>query len=181
MKKIKQSRRLNATLSRLYSQPAGRFEMCWYKLFLLFISLSSSVSHACLSVEVTADDLDFGGYNPFDRAPTQSQLSVTVDCLADGLSLGLSLPFQVGLSSALSGATQRKLVSDGYELSYQIYNSPSLATPWGEAGSGSLLAGLFPVSLLDQTQLFTGFALIPAGQDVPAGVYTDSILVTIEF
>ena len=165
----------NACLQQL-ARPAGLF------LSVVLAACLSLPVQACLSVNITGFDLDFGSYDPLDYQDLESNLAITVDCLADGITPTIPLPYQVGLENlGGGGAAQRILESPEYQLTYQIYTDPSRSTEWGALGTTSVVSGVFLASLVDQSHSLTGLGVIPGRQNIGAGSYTDSLAVTVEF
>lgn len=144
--------------------------------------LAPSISDACVSINLTASDVNIGQYNTLAGSAIGSTLSIHLECQADGLLPTIALPFSVGVSSANSGGADTKVMSGvRYNLLYGIYTSPNQVTPWGASGSSNAVSGLFPSALLPEPQVMTGYVSVPARQNVPSGSYTDSLTLTLEF
>jgi spore coat protein U-like protein len=85
----------------------------------------------------------------------------------------------IGLSGMLSGPI-RQLSSGADKLQYNVYTSASRTVLFGDGsfGASSLLVGQIKTTA-QQTTNFYG--RIPAGQDVPAGAYSATLVVTLNF
>ena len=79
-----------------------------------------------------------------------------------------------------SGATvtTRQMVNGANRLDYGLYQDAAHTTNWGNTPGtdtpAPIIAGLLPASL-------TVYGLVPAGQIVPLGAYTDTITVTVTY
>ncbi len=122
------------------------------------------------SVSTTA--VSFGIYDVFGTVPLASTGSVTIRCL-------FSPGVEVWLSKGVNAPTNlpRQLASGGDRLDYNLYIDAARTAVWGDPNPNHYHTGpllWWPVTL-------TIYGQIPAGQDVPAGTYTDAVTVTINF
>jgi spore coat protein U-like protein len=155
------------------------------KLALLALMLlAARPAHALLCgtildpMSVSADPLNFGNYIPTDAGFANTHVKVSCGLL--GLDL---LPnFTVALSAG-NAATPlgRYLAMSGARLEYNIYADPGFATIWGDGSSGSVTQTFNGVLTLGNNITFTGYGRIPAGQYVAAGIYRDTITVTVSY
>ena len=65
-------------------------------------------------------------------------------------------------------------------LSYNLYTTLQHATIWGD-GSGTTAINSNTNASQSTVTTHTIYGLIPAGQDVPAGNYSDAITITVSF
>jgi len=150
------------------------------------VLLSASNAHACLAVRVFANNLAFGPYNPLAGSPVASSFNIRVECVSV-IDLGtFPFAFQVGINSLInpgSGVRTMRHTLPTYSLDYEIYSDPGYSTVWGGVGTGagSEVPGVFPSFSASQPITFTGFGLIAGGQNVPSGIYGDSMIVTVTF
>lgn len=130
------------------------------------------------SCSVSATEVSFGIYDPFSSSPTDSTGTVTVTCF--GLLGGI---FEVSLSTGQSGTySPRRMANGGNNLNYNLYTNSSRTSIWGDGTGGTLLQSVNCVLLcLGIPNNLTAYGRIPARQDVPAGAYSDSITVTVNF
>ncbi len=143
-----------------------------------------TVAEVC---EVTANDLDFGTYDPLDALPLISGLA-TID-----VTCALLTPHNVGIDAGQNGTgvADRKMIIDGagtdtidYTLGCAINLPPAgavltnCATNWGNTIGTDTFVGLgtgLPIPII-----MTG--TIPAGQNVPIGTYRDNpVTATVTF
>lgn len=133
------------------------------------------VSATVLSVcGVVASPLLFGNYSATDSSPTDATTSIVATC-SSGVSYTLSLDAGTG-----SGATVATRVMTGLTgtLNYEIYKDSNHANLWGDGTASTTTQG-GTAALLPQT--YTVYGRIPAGQQAPAGAYTDSVTVTLTY
>lgn len=131
--------------------------------------VTASVTAAC---SVTANDLNFGAYDPLSASPTDSSSSLSVTCT-------LSTPYRIGLDKGQgAGATitNRKMTSGTQTLTYSLYQDAARDVVWGDTVPTSV-SGIGT----GNAQGYTVYGRIPAQQIVPPSTYTDTILVTVTF
>jgi len=128
---------------------------------------------------VSTTPVSFGAYDVFSTVPLASTGSVTYRCwnpqnndktmtiwLDDGINAPSNNPRQ------LSNGTSR--------LDYNLYLDAAHALIWGDPNPNHY-HGIVPAWAWWTTATVTVYGLIPAGQDVPAGTYTDTVVVTFQF
>jgi spore coat protein U-like protein len=143
---------------------------------LLVTSLLCSHAQAGSCSISSVSGVSFGSYDVFDSMPRDSTGSVTVLC--SGLGSGL---ISIELSSG-NGATaaNRYMLNGSTTLDYNLYVDSSHMSIWGDGLNGTVVQG--PLSIADLVPTtWTVYGRIPAQQNVPAGSYTDSITVTVQF
>lgn len=144
---------------------AGRL---WLLLLLLPTSAAAAPPSTC-SASVQGD-LAFGTYDPLSPAPLPSTARVRLSC-PKGLSA------QVLLSSGNSGTfTWRELRSTSAALRYNVYQDAGGTVVWGDGSEGSSLY----TSGGGNEQLIL-YGRIPPAQDVPDGIYSDALTLTLVF
>lgn len=123
--------------------------------------------------------LNFGNYDPVVVNATtalQATAQINVVCTngsAANITLDQGLNPAAGSSAA---APLRQMISGATPLSYSLFQDAADTTTWGNtAATGENLTGS------GVSQAFTVFGVVPAGQNVPAGAYTDTVTMTISF
>lgn len=139
---------------------------------------------AAVSCTVAASSPAFGVYNPLATAAAQTTGSVTVTCsLLSGLATTVTP--SVDLSTGSSGSfASRKMVSGTQALNYNIYWGTTYTQVWGDGTGGSYPGTTtLSLSLLQPTQSASGtmYLQAPALQNVGAGTYVDTVIVTISY
>jgi spore coat protein U-like protein len=125
--------------------------------------------------------VSFGTYNPLAGAPAAATGTVTVSCTVTVV--GLLESWTVALGTGNSGSfSARKLLSGPSALVYNLYTSGAYSSVWGDgSGATSLISGSQFMAVGTTTINYTVYGRIPAGQDAPAGTYTDTIVVTLNY
>ena len=135
------------------------------------MGVSANVHSACV---VTSNNLSFGNYNPTTGSPTDATSTFNVTCTT-----GTS--FTVGLNAgATSGATvtTRQMANGASALGYALYSDTARTTNWGNTPGTDTPAATIAGS---SASTFTIYGRIPAQQNVAAGAYTDTIIITINY
>lgn len=143
---------------------------------LLIVPASASAQAS--SCRITINNLDFGIYSGLNPAPRTNLGDVNVICLPGAGSGG---PFRVTLSAGNSGNYLDRIMSSGTsELHYNLYADLARRRVLGDGSSGTV-----PFPTLRNRAFGRGrfaiFGMIPPGQRVPAGIYTDTLLIQVEF
>lgn len=134
-----------------------------------FLLLSSQPASAICTVNTTS--VQFGSYDVFLAAPTQTTGTVSVSCTP-------TTPFTIALNGGLHGTpSQRALLKAGSNetLLYNLYTNPSYSIVWGDGtASTATVAGTSssPIQI---------YGMVAGQQDVSVGIYTDSVTVTVTY
>jgi spore coat protein U-like protein len=133
-------------------------------------AVTATVLSTCL---VAATPLAFGNYDPTIVAALDATNTVTVTC-------SIGTPYDVGLNAGNgTGAdvASRKLTKGTDLLSYSLYLETGRTTIWGNTvGTDTLRA----TALITPT-VHSVYGRIFSGQNIPAGAYADTIMVTITY
>lgn len=123
---------------------------------------------------ITTAPIAFGAYDVFNTAPLDANSGLTFDC--NGGAKNVS----VGISRGQGGTFfPRTLKKGGESLAYNLFLDASRSAIWGD-GSGAT-ATYFDRSPPNGPVAVPIYGRIPAGQDITAGAYADSVTVTIDF
>ena len=138
--------------------------------------LTPVAAHAAVRCSVTTVGVAFGVYDVFASTPLLSAGSVSVRCV--GIGTGIEL-ISVALSTGVSGSFHPRTLFRGSDrLNYNLYLDPGHSQIWGDGTGGTMRH----VSVSNsQPANLTIFGRIPPGQDVSAGTYSDTIIVTVNF
>lgn len=118
---------------------------------------------------VSTAGLAFGAYDPFAGLALDSAGSITVSCDA-------AVPYTVALSSGGGRFLNRQMSGAGTVLYYNLYVDVSRLSVWGDGSSStSLVSGTGP------TGQSTVYGRVPAGQNVPVGLYSDNVTITVTY
>lgn len=131
------------------------------------VPVTGSISPVC-SVSTTA--LAFGSYVP--TAASLGTGTVTVTCTN-------TAPYQISLSGgANADVTTRRMAFGAERLSYMLYSNAARTTLWGD---GTTFGGKVSATGTGGAQVRTVYGTIPAGQSPTPGIYSDTVLVTVEY
>lgn len=137
------------------------------------IAVSATVRRNCT---IATAPVAFGSYDPVvanATTPLDASATVTIACT-------MGTPANIGLDDGSNAsATQRRLTNGSNAfMDYQIYLDSGYATVWGSDVGNRLDAGTSPSKTPRE---FPVYARVPAGQDIPIGPYTDSVVATVNF
>lgn len=153
---------------------------------LLWALAAPTASSACLGVScscsVASGSVGFGTYNPLAPTPVDVAANVSVTCTSFILSILVS--YEVRLGPGLNGpATNRRMNNGASLLGYNLYTNPARTLVWGDGSGGtsvvnrSYLLGLGA----SRTEHHPAYGRLPAGQNVSAGAYADTVIATVVF
>lgn len=139
------------------------------------------IGSACMAATctVSATSLAFGSYNPISGLPTAANATVTLRCTN---LLPQTVNYRILLSAGNSGSTANRFMSaGGANLAYNIFTSASYATVWDNSTgiAGSLM--VTGIIFAQGTATLTAYGRILAGQLSPAGVYGDTLVITVNY
>lgn len=134
-------------------------------------AVTATVQPSCT---VSATPLAFGSYNPLSATPLDATSTITVNCTT-----GTS--YTVGLNAGgTSGATvtTRQMLLSTNSLNYTLYRDTGRTNNWGNTPGTDTPAS---ATATTTAATLTVYGRIPALQNVPAGNYTDSVTVTVNY
>lgn len=146
--------------------------------------LLPALASAAVTCTVTSTSTAFGVYNPFSVTPTFANGTVQVTCtLLSGGATTVTL-----VSSYSTGASgsyaMRTMLSGANALNYNLFYDAAYTQIRGNGTGGSTTGGATLILTAgNPTQSASGtiYGRIPAGQDIAAGSYSDTIIVTITY
>lgn len=151
------------------TQSWGRKIFAWVVVAGAAATLSSR-AEAAATCTVSTAGVAFGAYNPLNATATDGVGSVTVSC--SGNPGAMTLSSGTGQSGSYSA---RVMKSGTSSLNYNLYTTATRTTVWGNGTSGTSTRSLSAVGT------YTVYGRIPALQNVSAGTYTDSVVVTLTY
>ena len=125
---------------------------------------------------ISATPVTFGGYNVFGVTPLDAAGQVTFRCVGPPTPL-VRITLDKGGAPSFS---PRLLHSGGQTLSYNLYLDAARTVTWGD-GTGGTQFFLLANPQNGQSVAVPVYGRVPAGQDVSAGSYTNTVTVTIFF
>jgi spore coat protein U-like protein len=137
--------------------------------------LLSAVLPAHAACTISTTPLVFGAYNVFAVTPLDSTGSVTFRCGNQDKDVVITLD-----RGGAPTFNPRWMLNGSEQLTYNLYLDAARTAIWGDGTGGSQTFSTFnPQNNRDVVVPIYG--RIPAGQDVRAGTYTNSITATIQF
>jgi spore coat protein U-like protein len=146
--------------------------------------LLPAMALAAVTCTVSATGPVFGTYNPLSATPTYANGTVQATCtlLSGGATtVNVVSSYSTGTSGTYS---LRAMASGTNRISYNLFYDAAYTQIRGDGSGGSQTGGAsFTLTGGNPTQSASSiiYGRIPAGQDVAAGSYTDTIIVTITY
>ena len=130
-------------------------------------------------VIATTTPLAFGNYSPASLGSTNANATITTACTVQ---FGNSLPsFTIGISAGNSNSfSARQMNFLTAKLNYNIYTSAAFDTIWGD-GTSSTVVQSYNSGAGASSQPFTAFGSIPNNQFVTAGLFGDTLTITVTY
>ena len=124
------------------------------------------------SCSVSAGSVAFGAYDPL--SPTHLDSTGTI-----GLTCAVRQVATISLGTGQSGtfAARELRGPGGAALRYHLYTDATRTQVWGDGTAGTATS---PFET-ERGRHVPVYARVLAGQDVPAGAYSDTVVVTIQF
>lgn len=123
----------------------------------------------------TITGVAFGSYDPTATQPTDSTGSISFRCNPGTRAIIITL------GGGLYGSVVTRQMATGAErLGYGLFLDAARTVIWGDGTGGTEAYGPVDPPAWDVVTLPV-YGRIPGGQDVPSGVYGDTVVVTINF
>ena len=136
-------------------------------LAALWAGLAAAPAEAC---SVSTSGINFGTYDPRSATPLDGAGSVQLDCHSS------SRP-TLSISTGSSGTfVQRRMNNGGSTLGYNLYTTAARTAIWGDGTGGTAV-----VNAPRRVSSTPIYGRIPAGQNVTAGRYGDTLVVTVSW
>lgn len=122
-----------------------------------------------LTCSVSAQSVAFGNYDPLASSTVHGVGNIHVSC--DG-----AASYSIALSQGAGSFATRVMTNGPAQIQYNLYTSPLRTTVWGDGSGGTATV----------TGSGTGgdhsvYGSIPGGQNLPAGTYSDQLIVTLTY
>lgn len=137
--------------------------------------IPGSAAEACT---ISATGVTFGAYNPRVAGADDGTGSISLACHPSTSSANIAL------SAGGSGSfATRKMASGAAQLNYNLYTSSSRTVVWGDGSGGTSTVTVTNGNVSGGVRRFSAniFGRVAALQNVPAGTYLDTIVVTVTF
>jgi spore coat protein U-like protein len=137
-------------------------------LLLTSLLLGASAAHAACQVD--AKPVSFGVVDVQERTDTTGEIAV---------SCSVAVTFSIAIAGSGSPGDRFMSGPSNGRLAYELYTDPSFSTRWGDgSGAGTLVTGQ---SDGETTDRLTVYGRVPRQGAVPAGSYSDSLVVELSF
>lgn len=128
---------------------------------------------------VTATGVSYGTYDTLAPSSDDASGSVRVRCT---LLVALSGSFTIDLSAGSSGSYAGRTMRSGAQiLPYNLYTNAARTQVWGNGTGGSARVTQSFSGLLVVDRSVPVYGRIPSRQNVRAGAYSDTIVVTVTY
>ncbi|MDB5707223.1 MAG: putative secreted pili protein [Sphingomonas bacterium] len=121
------------------------------------------------SCTVSSSGVSFGGYDPLSRSDNRSTGSIKLTCDA-------AVTATVSLTPGQGSYSVREMSNGRSPLAYNLYVDPQHTIIWGD-GTGSSNS----VPAQGEVVTLPLYGAIPARQNVTAGSYSDTLVVTVSY
>jgi spore coat protein U-like protein len=131
-----------------------------------------TIQNACQLATGPAPTLDFGTQGPLTTNIDQT-VNLSVTCTT-------SAPYNVGLDAGTNGSgnvANRAMNNGAAKVAYQLYSDSNRQTVWGNTVGTNTVAGTGNGS----AQTLTVYGRVPPQATPAAGVYTDTVNVTVTY
>lgn len=156
------------------------------RLAAVCLALAAGGAHAQVACNVSVAPLGFGVYDTLSRVDNQVNGDVTLACELIAPNAAHRISYSIAIGAGDSGSFARRTMrAPGRpdRLEYNVFLSRvSPSTIWGDGTGGSVPAtGSITVNKSTPRKPLSipMIGVIPAGQTVGAGVYSDTLTVTI--
>ena len=136
------------------------------------LAVTATVARNC---SITTTPVAFGTYDPAVANATTNLDGAGTVVVACTKGAGTRISLNRGANA--SGLTRRMRGATAF-LTYELYKNAGRTTVWRTGGFGGLTISAAPSRA---ARTFTVYGRVPAGQDVVAGPYTDTVVATINF
>lgn len=145
-------------------------------LLAIVVLLAPPKVFAACSVSTTA--LTFAPYDFLDAAATTGTGSITLSCAPTALFVNVA----IGVSTNSGGFFPRQMKHSTFidTIDYNIYTDVAATQVWGDNTSGTATRFFFNVKN-NNTPPITLYGRISPLQNVPAGNYSEQLIVTITY
>jgi spore coat protein U-like protein len=127
------------------------------------------------SCTISSTSVNFGNYNVFDGSALDSTGSITYRCNSRASNITVALTR--GGSSTFN---PRRMFKGAEALTYNLFQNAARTSVWGDGTSGTAVYSRANPPNNSNVNL-TVYGRVPAGQDVSAGTFSDTVTAIINF
>ena len=127
---------------------------------------------------ISSAGVAFGAYNPRSTSARNGAGTISVACATT-----VTAPVVTLSAGGSDTYSPRRMTSGGWMLNYNLYTNSARTIVWGDGTGGSVSQTLSGGTISGGQRRFspTVYGRIPALQNVGAGSYGDTIIVTVTF
>jgi spore coat protein U domain-containing protein, fimbrial subunit CupE1/2/3/6 len=142
----------------------------WAQTATANLDVTANVQGVCTIAPAT---LNFANYEPSDAVADSATGTITVTCTQGSV-------FWIGLANGLDFAGGFRQMANGADrLRYELFRDAGFGVPWDNADP---LVGPYTITAASAAPIdSTVYGRIPAAQNVPTGVYSDTVVMTVNF
>ena len=139
------------------------------------LQISSTVSNNCT---ISTAALSFGTYNP--GTGTSVTGTVTTNCTVDAIAFITLSQGSYPATGSSNEVPSRRLKNGGSDnyLNYNLYKDNGKTMIWANSASNGNALAIFGYGTDESISVY---GVIPAGQSVPSGSYTDTVTATVTY
>ena len=135
------------------------------------LSVSATVSNNCQITNTPA--VAFGNYDTLSVTPIDATGTISLACTKGAVAV-IALDTSANPTHATGTTRAMKDAASDY-VSYELYSDSSRTAVWKSSGVTE------PAAPSKAAVDYTVYGRIPAGQDVPANAYSDTVVITVSF
>jgi spore coat protein U-like protein len=124
---------------------------------------------AAATCTISPQSVSFGSYDTLDSQQLDGVGNISVQC-------DVETSFTIALSRGTGSYAARQMTSGADVLEYNLYVDPSRLTVWGDGSAGSTT-----VTKVASAAEEAVYGRVPPRQNIPAGAYTDTVVVTVTY
>jgi spore coat protein U-like protein len=148
-------------------------------IILTFLLALGSIDAKAFNCSVATTSVSFSNYDVFSTSPTYSTGTVSVSCSNPN---NQAMPVTIAISSGSSGTfnPRRLKAAIGTDsLNYYLFTNPSRTVIWGDGTGGTSTV----VNSVSRSAPWNAsiYGTLPQRQNVSAGSYGDSVVVTVSW
>jgi spore coat protein U-like protein len=140
---------------------------------------------AVLNCTVSATSVVFGSYTPMQPGPLIGTGTITTICTVNSHRNSITVDLSGGTSGSFATRTMTTTVgTTTYPLNYNLYLDAADTTIWGDGTGGSQVDTVTITRHGNNNTITTSltvYGAVAAGQDPAPGIYSDGIIVTVNF
>jgi spore coat protein U-like protein len=141
-------------------------------------NVTATVTNNCT---IASTNIAFGNYDPTSITAVTASGAVTAKC-TKGDSVSVALGQGANAATGSTAAVPARQMANGTNLlPYHIYTASGGPTEWGTGTIGTNEPAAQTAASVNTALTFTTYGSLPAGADVPAGSYSDSVIATVTF